>query len=112
MTTSLVFRMAGQNLRRYWRKSLSTLLVMAVGILACNVLFGYVAATLDLTSEAFTRWGARGQLMLESPVAEGAAQEDAAKTLLTEDAQRTIDGVLDKTPGVMAYARLLFLLFF
>jgi putative ABC transport system permease protein len=107
MTTSLVFRMAGQNLRRYWRKSLSTLLVMAVGILACNVLFGYVAATLDLTSEAFTRWGARGQLMLESPVAEGAAQEDAAKTLLTEDAQRTIDGVLDKTPGVMAYARLL-----
>ncbi|ADO71018.1 ABC transporter permease [Stigmatella aurantiaca] len=107
MTTSLVFRMAAQNLRRYWRKSLSTLLVMAVGILACNVLYGYVDATLDLTSEAFTRWGARGQLMIESPVAEGAAQEDAAKVLLTEEAQRTIDSVLGETQGVMAYARLL-----
>ncbi|HEU4730855.1 MAG TPA: hypothetical protein VFT22_23330, partial [Kofleriaceae bacterium] len=107
MTTSLVGRMAAQNLRRYWRKSLSTLLVMAVGVLACNVLYGYVAATLDLTSDAFTRWGARGQLMIESPVAEGAAQEDAAKVLLTEDAQRTIEGVLGSNPGVVAYARLL-----
>lgn len=107
MTNLLVGRMAAQNLRRYWRKSLSTLLVMAVGVLACNVLYGYVAATLDLTSEAFTRWGARGQLMIESPVAEGAAQEDAAKVLLTEDAQRTIEGVLGQTPDVVAYARLL-----
>jgi putative ABC transport system permease protein len=107
MTTSLVFRMAAQNLRRYWRKSLSTLLVMAVGILACNVLYGYVDATLELTSEAFTRWGARGQLMIESPVAEGASQEDAAKVLLSEQTQHDIEGVLTADRRVAAFARLL-----
>lgn len=107
MSALLVGQMATRSVRRYWRKSLSTLLVMAVGVFACNVLYGYVAATLDLTSEAFTRWGARGQLMIESPVAEGAALEDAAKVQLTEADQRAIEGVLGATPGVVAYARLL-----
>jgi putative ABC transport system permease protein len=107
MSLRLAASMAAQNLRRHWRKSLSTLLVMAVGVLASNVLYGYVDATLEMTRNAFTRWGARGQLMIESPVSERASQEDAAKVLLDAEAQRRVEAALSADGRVATFARIL-----
>jgi putative ABC transport system permease protein len=86
---------------------LSTLVVMVASFASCNVLYGYVRANLDMTRDAFTRWGARGDLILESPVLEHSSQEDGAKILFTEDQQRTIAALLRDDRRVARFARML-----
>jgi putative ABC transport system permease protein len=76
-------------------------------VLACNLLYGYVRANLDLTENAFTRWGARGHLMIESPVLANAAQEDAAKILLSAPVQRDVEEMLRLDGRVARFARVL-----
>jgi len=79
---------------------------MLVSVLALNVLFGYVAANLKLTQDAFMRWGARGHLVIERPTSplaetfEGVGQQpiDAAM-------QRAIEAILAADPAVTAVAR-------
>ncbi|MBI4508904.1 MAG: ABC transporter permease [Deltaproteobacteria bacterium] len=99
--------MAHASVRRQWRKSLSTLLVMMGGVVACNTLYGYVRANLEMTRDAFIRWGARGHIIVESPMLEGASQEDAPKSLLGPATQKEVDKILSAEPKVRTFARLL-----
>jgi len=107
MEATLAIKMAARNLRRHARRALNTLLVMCIGFVTCTVLFGYVEANLEMTRDAFIRWGARGHLMIESPLAEGTTQEDAAKALLPRPTQESIESILRADPRIRVYARLL-----
>src|SRR5438105_1545327 len=108
MNTKLLISLSVKNVLRYGRRSLGTIIIMVVSILALNVLLGYVDANLDLTRDAFMRWGARGHLTIERPrsalarTVEGAGQ----KPIGIAD-QRHIDEVLSHDEDVKVYARVL-----
>lgn len=108
MRIGLAVAMATKNLARYGRKSRATVVIMTVGIIAINVLYGYVVANLDLTKDAFTRWGARGDLMIERPAsALGDTVEDSGEILLTSAEQAKIDKILGDDTRVAHAAKIL-----
>jgi putative ABC transport system permease protein len=95
LCSTLAFR---NNLRNRRRTAFAAV-VTAFGIVACSVLWGFVGSSLELTENAFTRWGARGHLIIESPLADG-SQEDDAKKLLSSAEQRSIREILAADPRV------------
>lgn len=100
--------MSLKNVRRYGRRSLASLLIMACAVLALNVLGGYIAGNLDVLENAFVRWGARGHLVVERPASDLARTVEGAGQLpLDEGAQAVISEVLARDGDVAQVARML-----
>ncbi|WP_114153143.1 hypothetical protein [Chromobacterium haemolyticum] len=57
MNAKLLLSMSLRNVRRQGRKSVGTLVVMAVSILALCLLAGYMQSNVELIQNAFMRWG-------------------------------------------------------
>lgn len=105
---STLLSLSLKNVRRYARRSLGSLVIMTVAVLALNVLGGYVAGNLDVLQNAFVRWGARGHLVIEKPRSEMARTVEAAGQVpISPEEQGRVDGVLAAEPGVAAAARML-----
>ena len=95
MSIRLLVGMSLRNVRRQGRKSVGTLTVMAVSVLALCLLAGYMTSTMDLVQNAFVRWGARGDLIIEQPASKlGFKMEGVGVTPLTASVQAKIDKVL------------------
>ncbi|OHX21885.1 ABC transporter permease [Chromobacterium sphagni] len=108
MNTKLLLSMSLRNVRRQGRKSISTLVVMAVSILALCLLAGYMQSNVELIENAFMRWGARGHLVIERPSSQLAREvEGAGQNPITAAMQGRIDRVLSADPAVAARARIL-----
>ena len=108
MNSSLLISLSFKNVLRHGRRSLGTVIIMVVAILALNVLLGYVDANLDLTRDAFMRWGARGHLTIERPESALARSvEGAGQKPLTPVDQRGIENILRGDDGVATFARVL-----
>ena len=108
MNTKLLLSMSLRNVRRQGRKSISTLVVMAVSILALCLLAGYMQSNVELIENAFMRWGARGHLVIERPSSQLAREvEGAGQNPITAAMQGRIDRVLAADPAVAARARIL-----
>lgn len=90
---SLCLHLALRNNLRNRRRTAFAVFVTTVGIVACSVLWGFVGSSLELTENAFTKWGARGHLIIESPLADG-SQEDDAKKLLSAAEQQQVGEIL------------------
>lgn len=104
----LAVEIAFKNLRRHGRQSLATFVIMTVGLLATNVLYGYVIANLDLTKDAFTRWGARGHLMIEHPATSiGTVVEDSGEIPISGAEQDKVDRLLKADSRIAHYAKIL-----
>ncbi|WP_036024867.1 ABC transporter permease [Paraburkholderia dilworthii] len=108
MNSGILLSLSLRNVLRHGRRSVGTLIVMAVSVLSLGVLFGYVQANLSLTRDAFMRWGARGHLVIERPASplaqlfEGAAQKPIDLSM-----QREIGAVLAGDAAPEAVARVL-----
>ncbi|WP_157994694.1 ABC transporter permease [Cupriavidus agavae] len=98
--------LSARNVWRHGRRSAGTFAIMLVSVLALDVLFGYVAANLQLTQDAFMRWGARGHLVIERPVSPLAERfEGVGQHLIEPPAQRAIESILADEGAVAAYSR-------
>ncbi|MDM8350957.1 FtsX-like permease family protein [Pseudomonas sp. sp1636] len=108
MHTKLLLNMSLRNLLRQGRKSIGTLVVMAVSILALCLLSGYMQANVELIRDAFMRWGARGHLLIERPASQLAREVEGAGQLpLSAAMQQQIDTLLAADREVVASARIL-----
>lgn len=108
MNSSLLLSLSLKNVLRYGRRSVGTVIIMVVSIMALNVLLGYVDANLDLTRDAFMRWGARGHLTIERPESALARSvEGAGQKPLTPADQQAIERILKEEPSVQTHARVL-----
>src|SRR3990167_6756163 len=108
MHTKLLLNMSLRNLLRQGRKSIGTLVVMAVSILALCLLSGYMQANVELIRDAFMHWGARGHLLIERPASQLAREVEGAGQLpLTAAMQQQIDELLTADREVAASARIL-----
>jgi putative ABC transport system permease protein len=97
-----------KNVRRYARKSIASLVIMTVAVLALNVLGGYVDGNLEVLKNAFVRWGARGHLVIEKPRSDMARTVEAAGQIpITADEQKRIDGLLAADAQVATASRML-----
>ncbi|SEJ19776.1 putative ABC transport system permease protein [Paraburkholderia diazotrophica] len=108
MHSGILLSLSWKNLRRHRRRSLGSVAVAVVSVLALCVLFGYVSANLHLTRDAFMRWGARGHLIIERPSSTLAQTlETGAKNPIDPAMQRKIDGILSTESSILAVARVL-----
>jgi putative ABC transport system permease protein len=108
MNSNLLISLSFKNVLRHAPRSLGTVIIMVVSIIALNVLLGYVDANLDLTRDAFMRWGARGHLTIERPESALAdSVEGAGQKPLTPADQRGIENVLRGDGDVATFARVL-----
>ena len=108
MNAKLLLSMSLRNVRRQGRKSVGTLVVMAVSILALCLLAGYMQSNVELIQNAFMRWGARGHLVIERPASQLAREvEGAGQNPIGATMQAGIDKVLAADPDVAARARIL-----
>lgn len=106
MQGKLLMSLSARNVWRHGRRSAGTFAIMLVSVLALNVLFGYVAANLTLTQDAFMRWGARGHLVIERPASPLAERfEGVGQHPIGQPMQRAIEGILAADPGVAAFSR-------
>ncbi|MDE1716090.1 hypothetical protein PWG14_26855, partial [Chromobacterium amazonense] len=106
MNAKLLLSMSLRNVRRQGRKSVGTLVVMAVSILALCLLAGYMQSNVELIQNAFMRWGARGHLVIERPSSQLAREvEGAGQNPITAAMQSGIDRVLSEDADVAARAR-------
>lgn len=106
MQGKLLVSLSARNVWRHGRRSAGTFVIMLVSVLALNVLFGYVAANLDLTRDAFMRWGARGHLVIERPTSPLAKQfEGVGQRPIEPPMQRAIEGILAADPAVAIFSR-------
>src|SRR5712691_7520959 len=97
-----------KNVRRYARKSLGSLVIMAAAVLTLDVLAGYVQGNLGVIQNAFVRWGARGHLIVEKPRSEMARTTEAAGQIpISAAEQAVIDSALRADPEVAVSARML-----
>lgn len=97
-----------KNVRRYARRSIASLVIMTVAVLALNVLGGYVDGNLEVLQNAFVRWGARGHLVIEKPRSDMAKTVEAAGQVpISPLEQAQLGAVLTAEPGVAAAARML-----
>jgi putative ABC transport system permease protein len=108
MSSSILVSLSLQNVWRHGRRSLNTILIMIVSVLTLDVLFGYVEANLDLTKNAFMRWGARGHLIIERPTSALARVfEGVGENPIDAKMQRRIADILAKDPSTSVVARIL-----
>ncbi|MFP5392910.1 MAG: ABC transporter permease [Gammaproteobacteria bacterium] len=108
MHFSLILAMSLKNVFRHGRKSGATFVIMLLSASALCLLFGYVQANLELISNAFIRWGARGHLVIERPRSALARLVEGAGQLPIGPAEQTrIEGALRQEPAVEAQARIL-----
>lgn len=108
MNTALLARMSLLNVMKQGRKSLGTLLVIAVSVMAFCLLAGYMQANVSLIENAFMRWGARGHLILERPTSSLAHKvEGAGQDPIEADMQARLDDLLAADPAVVTRARIL-----
>lgn len=106
MQGKLLMSLSARNVWRHGRQSAGTFVIMLVSVLALNVLFGYVAANLKLTQDAFMRWGARGHLVIERPTSALAERvEGVGQHPIDPEMQRAIESILAAEPGVASFAR-------
>lgn len=108
MNSRLLVSLSVKNVLRYGRRSIGTMVIMMVAVLALTVLLGYVDANLNLIRDAFMRWGARGHLTIERPESSLARSvEGAGQKPLTPADQQGIEKVLQEQADVQIYARVL-----
>src|SRR2546421_3213994 len=106
MNLRLLIELSLRNVRRYARKSLGAVVIMAVAALTLNVLAGYVAGNLEVVRNAFVRWGARGHLVIEKPLSALArSTEGAGQELIGERERKLIERLLQDDPAVAVYGR-------
>jgi putative ABC transport system permease protein len=97
-----------KNVRRYARKSIASLIIMTVAVLALNVLGGYVDGNLDVLKNAFVRWGARGHLVIEKPRSDMARTVEAAGQIpISSSEQKRLDALLSAEGQVAVASRML-----